>query len=90
MINFLNPFLFSIRMPSLYRVVSIFFLILLSGSFAIAFGGLDHIYVHGSVDCDRQTFSPVDCPTLSGEETNNDDDDRGNIEEQIPSVIPFP
>jgi hypothetical protein len=55
------------------------------------FGGLDHIYVQGSVDCDRQTFSPVDCPTSSGEEeTNNDDDDRGNIEEQIPSVIPFP
>jgi hypothetical protein len=55
------------------------------------FGGLDHIYVQGLVDCDRQTFSPVDCPTSSGEEeTNNDDDDRGNIEEQIPSVIPFP
>ena len=81
--------LVSIRMPSLYRVVSIIFLILLSGSFAIAFGGLGHIYVHGSVDCDRQTFSPVDCPTSSGEETNNDDD-RGSIEEQIPSVIPFP
>jgi hypothetical protein len=91
MIDSLKQLLFSIRMPSLYRVVSIIFLILLSGSFAIAFGGLDHIYVQGLVDCDRQTFSPVDCPTSSGEEeTNNDDDDRGNIEEQIPSVIPFP
>jgi hypothetical protein len=91
MINFLNPFLFSIKLTSSYRGTSIFFLILLSGSFAIVFGGLDHIYVQGLVDCDRQTFSPVDCPTSSGEEeTNNDDDDRGNIEEQIPSVIPFP
>jgi hypothetical protein len=93
MINFLNPFLFSIRMPSLYRVVSIFFLILLSGSFAIAFGGLDHIYVQGSVDCDRQIFSLVDCPeSSSGQEGTDDNDvnDGENIEEQIPSVIPFP
>ena len=43
-------------------------------------------------ECSRQTFSPVDCPTSSGQEETNDDgdDDRGNIEEQIPSVIPFP
>jgi len=91
MINFPNPLLYSIKFTSSYKGTSIFFLIFLSGSFAIVFGGLDHIYVQGSVDCDRQTFSPVDCPTSSGEEeTNNDDDDRGNIEEQIPSVIPFP
>lgn len=93
MINSLKPLLFSIRLPSLFRRTSIIFLILLSGFFAIAFGGLDHIYVQGSVDCDRQTFSLVDCPeSSSGEkETNNDDDDNGqNIELQIPSVIPFP
>jgi hypothetical protein len=63
---------------------------LLSGFTAIAFGGLDHIYVHGSVDCDRQTFSLTECHESSStlEETNNDD--NGNIEQQIPSVIPFP
>jgi hypothetical protein len=90
MVNSLNQLLLSIRLP--YRVTSIFFLVLLSGFFVIEFGGLDNIYVQGSVDCDRRTFSPVDCPTSSGEEetSNDDDDDRGNIEEQIPSVIPFP
>jgi|GEM_PF-2051970 len=93
MINSLKPLLFSIRSPSLSRRTSIIFLILLSGFFAIAFGGLDHIYVQGTVDCDRQTFSLVDCPESSSEEegTSNDDDDNGqNIELQIPSVIPFP
>lgn len=92
MINSLKQLLFSIRLPSLYSVVSIFFLILLSGSLAIAFGELDHIYVQGSVDCDRQTFSPMDClPSSSGEdESNNGIDDSGNIEEEIPSVLPFP
>ena len=92
MINSLKQLLFSIRLSSLYRGFSIFFLILLSGSLAIAFSGLDHIYVQGSVDCDRQTFSLVDCPESSSEEEeNNDDDDNGqNIELQIPSVIPFP
>ena len=92
MINSLKPLLFSIRLPSLSERTSIIFLlILLSGFFAIAFGG--HIYVQGTVDCDRQTFSLVDCPESSSEEEgpNNDDDDNGqNIELQIPSVIPFP
>ncbi|MGC1131311.1 MAG: hypothetical protein WA941_00705 [Nitrososphaeraceae archaeon] len=81
-------------MSSLSRRASIIFLlILLSGFFAIAFGGLDHIYVQGTVDCDRQTFSLIDCPESSSEEEgpNNDDDDNGqNIELHIPSVIPFP
>jgi hypothetical protein len=93
MINSLNPLLFSIRMPSISKRASIFFLILLFGFFAIAFGGLDHMYVQGSVDCDRQTFSLVDCPESSSVEEgpNNDNDDNGqNIELQIPSVIPFP
>jgi hypothetical protein len=94
MINSLKPLLFSIRLPLLSRRTSIIFLlILLSGFFANAFGGLDHIYVQGSVDCDRQTFSLVDCPESSSEEEgpNNDDEDSGqNIELQIPSVIPFP
>jgi hypothetical protein len=87
MINSLKPLLFS------RRASIIFLLILLSGFFAIAFGGLDHIYVQGTVDCDRQMFSLIDCPESSSEEEgpNNDDDDNGqNIELQIPSVIPFP
>jgi len=94
MINSLKPLLFSISLSSLSRRASIIFLlILLSGFFAIAFGGLDHIYVQGTVDCDRQTFSLIDCPESSSEEEgpNKDDDDNGqNIELQIPSVIPFP
>jgi hypothetical protein len=89
MINSLNQLLFTIRSP--YTVASILFLILLSGFFVIEFGGLNHIYIKASVDCDHQTSSPVDCPRSSGEEeTNNVDDDRGNIEKDIPSVIPFP
>ena len=93
MINSLKLLLFSIKLPLSYGWVSTFFLILLSGFSAITFGGLDHIYAQGSVDCDRQIFSLVDCPeSSSGEKgTNNDDDDTGqNIELQIPSVIPFP
>jgi len=47
----------------------------------------------GSTECSRQTFSPVGCPPSSSgqeESNNNKEDDDGNIEEQIPSVIPFP
>jgi hypothetical protein len=88
MINSLHQLLFSIRLP--YMVASIFLLVLLSGFFVVTFGGLDHINVQGSVNCDPQTSSPADCPAPSGEEETNDDDDRGNIEEEIPSVIPFP
>ena len=82
MINSLNQLFFSISLP--FRVVSIFFLVLLFGFFVIAFGWHDQINVHGSIDCDLQTPASVDCPTSSG------DDDSGNIEDQIPSVIPFP
>jgi hypothetical protein len=72
-------------LPS-FKWMSVFFLVLL-GYFAI----VSSVDVQGSIECDPQTFSPVDCPTSEDEETNNDDDDdRGNIEEQIPSVIPFP
>ena len=93
MINFLNPFLFSINLTSSYRGTSIFFLVLLAGFSVIAFSALDHIDVQGSVDCDREIFSIVDCPESSSGEvgTTNDDDDNGqNIEQQIPTVIPFP
>lgn len=52
------------------------------------------IDAQGSIECDRQAFSPVDCSQSSSEEdetnNNNDDDDSGNIEEQFPSVLPFP
>jgi hypothetical protein len=93
MINFVNPLLFFIKLTSSYKLVSIFFLLLFSGFSVISFSGLDHINVHGSVDCDRQTFSMVDCPeSPSGQEETNDNDvdDGDNIEEQNPSVIPFP
>jgi hypothetical protein len=73
-----------------YRVASIFFLALLFGFFVIAFGWFDQINVQGSVYCDPQSSSSEDCPTLGEVETDNDDNERGNIEEQIPSVIPFP
>lgn len=64
------------------------FSILLLGYFTVVSSG----DAQGSTECDRQTFSPVDCPASSEEEpTNNEDnDDIGNIEEQIPTVIPFP
>ena len=89
MINSLNQLFFSISLP--FRMVSIFFLVLLFGFFVIEFGWHDQVNVYGSIDCDLQTSASVDCPTLSGEvETNEDDYDSGNIEDQIPSVIPFP
>lgn len=64
------------------------FSILLLGYFTVVSSG----DAQGSTECDRQTFSPVDCPASSEEEeTNNEDNDAiGNIEEQIPTVIPFP
>jgi len=70
-----------------FKWISVFFLVLL-GYFAT----ISSDDVQGSTECSRQTFSPVDCPTSSGEDETNDDGDgdRGNIEEQIPSVIPFP
>ncbi|HYZ58372.1 MAG TPA: hypothetical protein VE544_01845 [Nitrososphaeraceae archaeon] len=64
------------------------FSILLLGYFTVVSSG----DAQGSIECDRQTFSPVNCPASSEEEeTNNEDNDAiGNIEEQIPTVIPFP
>jgi hypothetical protein len=63
------------------------FSILLLGYFTV----VSSVDAQGSTECDRQTFSPVDCPTSSEEVTNNEDNDAiGNIEEQIPTVIPFP
>jgi hypothetical protein len=72
---------------------SVFILVLLLGFYVIVFNGLGHIHAQEFTDCDRQTFSLVDCLELSsGQEgtTNDVDDDGDNIEQQIPSVIPFP
>jgi hypothetical protein len=72
---------------------SVFILVLLLGFYVIVFNDLGHIHAQEFTDCDRRTFSLVDCPELSsGEEgtTNDVDDDGDNIEQQIPSVIPFP
>ena len=50
------------------------------------------IDAYASTDCDQQSSSQVDCPPSSsqGSENDNNDDDSGKIEEQIPSVVPFP
>lgn len=50
------------------------------------------IDAYASTDCDKQSSSQVDCPPSSsqGSENDNNYDDSGNIEEQIPSVLPFP
>ncbi|MGA7370321.1 MAG: hypothetical protein WBX01_14430 [Nitrososphaeraceae archaeon] len=92
MIGFSNPLLFSIKLSSSHKWVSIFFLVLLFGFSAIVFSG--HVDLQGSAGCDRQTFSLADCRGTSsrdgGSNNNDDNDDRQNIEGQIPSVIPFP
>ena len=71
--------------------ISVFILVVLVGSTAVT-----NRYAQASVDCSRQIFSLVDCPPPSSSEEdvldNSDDSinvDSGNIEEQIPSVIPF-
>jgi hypothetical protein len=71
----------------LFMWISIFFLLLLG-----YFGIVSSIDALASADCDRELVSPVECPPLSLEASENDniDDDNGNIEELIPSVIPFP
>lgn len=43
----------------------------------------------GSTNCSRQASSG-DCPTSSGGEKTSNNDNSGNIEPQIPSVLPFP
>jgi hypothetical protein len=54
----------------------------------------DGIDAQGSIGCDRQVFSPVDYPPSSSGEVetnkNGDEDDSGDIEKQIPSVLPLP
>ena len=72
-----------VRLPS-FIWISVFFLLLVGYSEIMS--GID---AHASADRDRQS---VDCsPSSSGGGSENDiDGDSGNIEEQIPSVIPFP
>jgi hypothetical protein len=65
--------------------VSVFFLILL-GNFVVMLG-LD---AQASTNCSRQASSSGDCPTSSDDEKKSNNDNRGNIENQIPSVLPFP
>jgi hypothetical protein len=74
------------RLPSYIRIS--FLLLLILGYFGIMTG----IDAYAFTDCDQQSSSQVDCPPLSsqGSENDNNDDDSGNIEEQIPSVLPFP
>jgi hypothetical protein len=46
--------------------------------------------VHATADCDPQSIPSMDCPSSSEESNNDNDDDSGSIEDEIPSVIPFP
>ena len=74
-----------------YKWISFSFLVLLLVYFTLT----SSFEAQGSteIECDRQTLPPVDCPPLSSEDegTENDIDEQGgNIEAQIPSVIPFP
>ena len=60
-------------------------------SVSLLFGDLVYMHAQGSTGCDRQTFSLVDCPgALSGNGEAAIDNGEANIEQQIPSVIPFP
>ena len=83
-----------------FHSITLFFLVLF-GFFALL-NDFDHVNAQAQPsDCDRQTFSLVDCPGSfpgdeeadndeDGIETDNGNDDGQNIEQQIPSVIPFP
>ena len=58
---------------------------------SIFFGKVDLVYAQESPSCDREKFSLVECPEKSSNENEpNNEDGEGNIEEDIPSVIPFP
>ena len=59
---------------STYACLSLFFIIFLG--FFVIVTSLD---VQGTIDCSRQTSLKVDCPAPFGD-----------IEEYIPSVLPFP
>ena len=73
------------RLP-LFIWISVFFLLLLG-----YFGIVPNIDALASAECDLHSFSPVDCPTSSSEEFSNENNGKsGIIEEQIPSVLPFP
>ena len=77
MVNFLRDLL------DLEGLISIFFLILLFGLFVT----VDQIKAQVSTDCDRHTFSLVEC---TQKETDNAfNGDLQNIEES-PLMIPFP
>lgn len=67
--------------------ISVFFLVLLGYSVFVP-----SVYAQESIECGPETFLPADCPLSSlEEETNVDVDEQvGNIEDQIPSMIPFP
>jgi hypothetical protein len=60
-------------------------------SVSLLIGDLGYMNAQGSTDCNRQTFSLVNCPgSLSSNGEADKDHGEANIEQQIPSVIPFP
>jgi hypothetical protein len=47
--------------------------------------------VHATADCDPQSIPTVNCPPTPSEEADSENEDNsGNIEDEIPSVLPFP
>lgn len=57
----------------------------------IFFDKINLVYAQESQSCERETFSLVECPEKSSNENEpNNEDGEVNIEEDIPSVIPFP
>jgi hypothetical protein len=55
-------------------------------------GDLDYVHAQGPPDCDRQTFSLVNCSgALSSDgDTHGDYGIENNEQQQIPLIIPFP
>ena len=68
-----------------YAWVSVFFLILL-GNLVI----MSTFDAQGSADCNRQKSSSRDCQTSSDDDKRSNNKNSGNIQDQIPSVLPFP
>jgi hypothetical protein len=92
--DILSPFSSSTRFPSLLSPKSVLFftlIVLFVFSVSLLIGDLGYMNAQGSTDCNRQTFSLVNCPgSLSSNGEADKDHGEANIEQQIPSVIPFP
>lgn len=89
-----NYFSLPVRFASLsywfVLIIPSFLAITIEYSF-IFFDKINLVYAQESQSCERETFSLVECPEKSSNENEpNNENGEGNIEEEIPSVIPFP